>query len=82
MVQNLAHGKGMPDPMEYDWIQARMIDSFPWDANKVYQLFLGGEPQNRYLVCYENAIVEIDFDFAVTAAQIKKAGRILRELIK
>lgn len=80
MVQNLAHNKGMPEPKEYDWAQARMTDSFLWDANKVYQLFLGGEPQNRYLVCYENAIVEIDFDFAVTAEQIKKAGRILREL--
>jgi len=82
MVQNLAHNKGTPDPMPHAWIQARMTDSFLWDANKAYQLFLGGEPQTRYLVCYENAIVEIDFDWDVTAAQIKKAGAILRELTK
>lgn len=82
MVHNLAHNKGTPDPMPDAWIQARTTDASPWGANTAYQLFLGGEPQNRYLVCYENAIVEIDFDFAVTAAQIKKAGRILRELIK
>lgn len=82
MVQNLAHNKGTPEPMPYDWIQARMTDSFLWDANKVYQLFLGGEPQNRYLVCYEDTIVEIDFDWEVTAAQMKKAAGILRSLTK
>jgi len=80
MVQNLAHNKGTPDPMPDAWIQARTTDASPWGADTAYQLFLGGEPQTRYLVCYDNAIAEIDFDFAVTAEQIKKAGRILREL--
>ena len=50
MLQNLAHNIGTPDPMPSDWIQARMTDASLGDADKVYQLYLGGEPQNRYLI--------------------------------
>lgn len=82
MVQNLAHNKGTPDPMPHAWIQARITDASPWGANTVYRLFLGGEPQNRYLVCYENVIAEIDFDWEVTAAQMRKTTEAIRILTK
>lgn len=82
MIQNLAHNKGTPDPMPHAWIQARTTDAAPWGADAAYQLFLGGEPQDRYLVCYENAIVEIDFDWAVTAGQMKTVGETVRNLTR
>ncbi len=80
MIQNIAHNIGTPDPMPYAWIQVRTTDASPWGADTAYQLFLGGEPQERYLVCYENAIVEIDFDWDVTTAQMRTAGQIFRDI--
>ncbi len=82
MVQNLAHNMGTPDPMPHAWIQARTTDASPWGADTVYRLFLGGEPQNRYLICYENVIVEMDFDWAVTAEQMRKVSETVQNLTK
>lgn len=82
MVQNLAHNMGTPEPMPDAWIQARTTDASPWGADAAYQLFLGGEPQNRYLICYENVIVEMDFDWAVTAEQMRKVSETVQNLTK
>ena len=46
------------------------MDPAPWGAESAYQLVLGGEPESRYLLCYENRIIEIDLDWEPTAEQI------------
>ena len=57
------------------------IETTPWGANEAYQLKLGGEMQQRFLLCYDNCIVEIDFDWdwQLTSEQMKivaeKLGR-------
>lgn len=47
------------------------IDAVPWGANEAYQLKLDGELQMRFLLCYDNCIVEIDFehDWELTSEQ-------------
>lgn len=61
---------GTPEPEIPDWAQALSVPAAPWGANKAYRLFLDGEPQNRYLLCYDEAIVEINFDWEADEAAI------------
>lgn len=69
MLADFDHNYAYPvdDP---NWKYDRSIDPAPWGAEKVYQLILGGEDQTRYLVCYENIIIEIDLDWMPTAEQM------------
>ena len=41
-----------------------------WKAKEVYQLYDMSGPRNRYLICYENYIVDIEFDYELTEEQI------------
>ncbi|MBQ8799181.1 MAG: hypothetical protein IJZ55_06425 [Lachnospiraceae bacterium] len=66
--------------MPQAWIQLQTTDASPWSADTAYQLFLGGEPQDRYLICYDNAILEIDFDWEVTTVQKKTVGKTFRDM--
>lgn len=38
-------------------------DAAPWRANAAYRLYFSGGYLNRYLLCYQNRIVEISFDW-------------------
>ena len=50
--------------------QYQAIDPGPWQAAEAYQLVRENDgPQGRYLLCYAERIVEIRFDWEVTAAQ-------------
>jgi len=50
--------------------QYRPIDPTPWGAVEAYQLTVEDTgPRNRYLLCYEERIVEIYFGWEVTAAE-------------
>ena len=43
----------------------------PWKANEVYRLyFFDGSPRNRYLLCYDTYLVDIQFDQELTEEQI------------
>lgn len=71
-LENLAHNYGRPEYASENWSGAEKVDSAPWGANEVYRLRLGDEMQMRYLICYDNIIVEIDFphDWELTNEQI------------
>ena len=46
-------------------------DPMPWNANKVYQLaYQDSGNLNSYLLCYDDRIIEISFDWKPTAEQM------------
>lgn len=72
MLADFAHNYGTPAPESPDREQALSVPAAPWGANKAYRLSIGDELQNRFLLCYDTAIVEIDFDWEADDAAIEK----------
>ena len=64
MLEEFDHNYAYPD--EPNWKDDRSIDPDPWGAEQAYQLYLGDEAHYRYLLCYENSIIEIDLDWEPT----------------
>ena len=64
MLEEFDHNYAYPD--EPNWKDDRSIDPDPWGAEQAYQLYLGVEAHYRYLLCYENSIIEIDLDWEPT----------------
>jgi len=60
MKRDFAHDYGGSSE-EKDFEKHLKIDGIPWGAKEAYRLCMGDEMQNRFLLCYENRIVEIDF---------------------
>ncbi|WP_298022034.1 DUF2812 domain-containing protein [uncultured Dysosmobacter sp.] len=56
----------------------RPADASAWDAERVYQLHVGGDPRNRYLVCWPDRMAEIHFYWEPTPAQIAIAAEKLK----
>ena len=81
LLDDFAHNYGRPEPEDDMWEEHIQVEATPWGANEAYQLKLGGEMQQRFLLCYDNCIVEIDFDWdwQLTSEQMKivaeKLGR-------
>lgn len=73
LLADFAHNYGRPEPENEMWKESIAIDAAPWGANEAYQLKLGDEMQMRFLLCYDNRIVEIDFewDWQLTSEQMK-----------
>ncbi|MDO4749401.1 MAG: DUF2812 domain-containing protein [Eubacteriales bacterium] len=73
LLADFAHNYGHPVPEGPMWKEETAIDAAPWGAGEAYQLILGGEPQMRFLICYDSRIVEIDFehDWALTDEQMR-----------
>ena len=66
-------------PPEY-WDEYRLTDFPAWDAQSVYQLYRAGEPCDRYLVCWPDRILQIDFNWTPTAKQAALAAEKLRAI--
>lgn len=45
------------------------IDAAPWKAKEAYQLHWSDGILDKYILCYENCIVKIDFDWEPTDNQ-------------
>ena len=55
------------------------VDATPWGAQEAYQLyFLNESPVNRYLLCWEDRIVELRLDGEPTPEQMAIAGEKLQ----
>lgn len=53
-------------------------DAAPWGALEAYQVMAEDTgPQNRYLLCYADRLVEISFDWTPTAEQMAQVGTAL-----
>ena len=47
------------------------IDPSPWQAEEAYQLYYGsGEPVDEYLIFWEDAMLEINYDWTPTTEQM------------
>ena len=68
MLEDFDHNYAYPD--EPNYVEFQKIDAAPWGAQEACQLLLGGEAQYRYLLCYEDTIIEIDLDWEPTAEQM------------
>lgn len=79
MLDDFAHNYGRSEPEDPDWKKHVLVDAAPWGANAVYQLWIGGNVEQRYLLCYDSCIIEIDFGphWTPTDAQMKAVGSIL-----
>ena len=64
MLEEFDHNYAYPD--EPNWKDDRSIDPNPWGAEQAYQMYLGDEAHYRYLLCYEDRIIEIDLDWEPT----------------
>lgn len=82
MLADFAHSYGIPEDSAPDWAKALLTDAAPWGAKSVYRLALDTEIQNRYLLCYEDYIVEIDFDWVVTTEQMRIVTETIQSLKK
>ncbi len=73
LLDDFAHNYGRPVPEDPTWETHISIDAAPWGANEAYQLMLADEMQMRFLLCYDDCIVEIDFelDWQLTTEQMK-----------
>ena len=69
MLEDFDHNYAYPD--EANYVEFQKIDAAPWGAKEACQLLLGGEAQYRYLLCYEDTIIEIDLDWEPTAEQME-----------
>lgn len=72
LLQDFAHHYGRPVPEDDLWEKHVAVDPALWKAREAYQLWLGGEPDMRFLLCYDGCIVEIDFSngWELTAEQM------------
>ena len=68
MLEEFDHNYAYPDD-DPNWKNDRSVDPEPWDAEQAYQLYLGDEAHERYLLCYEDHIIEIDLDWTPTDAE-------------
>lgn len=56
----------------YDGSYYKKIDISPWNAIAAYQLCYDDTLQNRYLLCYEDCVVELNFyNFELSVEQMK-----------
>ena len=69
MLEEFAHNYASPED-DPNWKEARGTDPAPWGAEKAYQLYLGGEAKERYLLCYKDTVIEIDLDWRPTEEQM------------
>lgn len=51
-----------------------LADPAPWGAEAAYQLTLGGETRDNYLLCWPDRLVSLELDFTPTAEQMALAG--------
>ena len=66
-------------PSDYEFRkEAVETDASIWGAESAYQLYMGGEKTDEYLVCFEDKIVAFDFDWEISGEQMKLCGEIFK----
>lgn len=53
-------------PYDPHWKDVQSVDPDPWGAEQAFQLYLGDEAHERYLLCFVDHIIEIDLDWTPT----------------
>lgn len=73
MLDEFSHNYGRPED-DTGWETHASIDPTPWGAEEAYQLVLGGETTEQYILCYSDRIVEIGFNWELTEEQMTVVG--------
>lgn len=66
-----------PDLMGFGY---RKVECPIWEAKEVYRRYTGAEVRSDFIVCYEDKIVEIDFNWDVTDAELEKVKEIIEAI--
>lgn len=66
-------------PREH-WDEYRLIDAPAWGGSEVYQRYYSGEPVNQFLVCWQDRMAEVkfDWDWTVTEDMMAAAAEALK----
>lgn len=56
------------------YLQYEAIDPAPWGAEQAYQFNLEGEFQQKYILCWQNKLVQLEADWNLTTQQMAAAG--------
>ena len=60
---------------EYEFFERAVeIPASEWGAEYAYQIYLGDEPQNEYMLCYTDSIIILRPDFQLEITQNAKAN--------
>lgn len=55
----------------------RAVDASPWGAGNAYRRYSHDQPYDCYLLCYEDRLIKVQFNWEVTAAQMAAVGQTL-----
>lgn len=66
----------MDYPSRNPGAEYQQIDPAPWGAEQAWQLFNGEELRRWYVLCYEDAILELIPSWDITREQMEKVGEI------
>lgn len=55
----------------------RAVDAAPWGAAEAYRLYNAVEPYNWYLLCYEDRLVTVQFNWEPNKSQMAVVGDVL-----
>ena len=61
LEKDFAHDFGRSMNGDMNWEEHIPVDAAPWGAKEAYQLCILGNMKERYLLCYDRRIVEIEF---------------------
>ena len=67
-----------PGTPSEQWMQYRPIDAAAWGAQNAWQLFMGSEPTNRYILTWPDCLVQLRTAWPLDAAQMVVAGERLK----
>lgn len=65
----------LPGTPADQWMQYRPIDAALWGAQNAWQLYMGNEPIDRYILTWPGCVVELDTDWLLSEAQMATAGQ-------
>lgn len=64
----------LPGTPSEQWVQYRPTDAAVWGAQNAWQLFMGSEPINRYVLTWPGCLVQLRTDWPLDDDQKKTAG--------
>ena len=81
-LKDISNLDGYPRPESARWVEHtgayHTVDPAPWLAREAYQLWINGEAQTRFLLCYDDHFVNISFRPAaawnLTSEQMQRVG--------
>lgn len=83
MLEEFVRNYGITEDEWELYEHAVEIPASEWNAEYAYQLYVGDEPQNRYMLCYSGSIIILrpDHTIEITPEAKTDIGKILNDMI-